>query len=130
MKSKCFLVASSHWDREWYRDFESFRLRLCDMMKALLDQLDRDPDFKCYTLDGQTAPLEDYLELYPEEEARLRRHIGSGRIVVGPFFVLADSFLVSGEGLLRNLAAGRKMAHGFGAVSHAGYLPDMFGHSS
>lgn len=130
MRTKCFVVASSHWDREWYRSFESFRLRLCDMVKALLDQLDRDPDFKCYTLDGQTAPLEDYLEIHPEDRERLRFHIGSGRIAIGPFFVLADSFLVSGEGLLRNLAVGRAMALEFGAVSLAGYLPDMFGHSS
>jgi Alpha-mannosidase len=130
MGSACFVVASAHWDREWYRSFDSFRIRLCDLMGRLIDTLESDQEFRCFTLDGQTAPLDDYLELYPEQEARLRELVASGRLSIGPFYVLADSFLVSGEGLIRNLLAGREACERFGARSSAGYLPDMFGHCS
>ena len=65
--SRTFVVVShTHWDREWYLPFEAFRARLVRMMDALLDLLDRDPEYKHFVLDGQTIPLDDYLEIRPE----------------------------------------------------------------
>lgn len=130
MKTKCFVMAGTHWDREWYRSFDSFRVRLCDVVRSLFDQLDADPDLRCYTFDGQVAPVEDYLEIFPGDTERLQGYIREGRIMVGPFYVLPDSFLVSGEGLIRNLMAGHEASLRLGRKSQAGYLPDMFGHAS
>ena len=79
-------------------------------------------------LDGQTIVLEDYLAIRPEEEPRIRRLVGAGRLEVGPWHVLPDEFLVSGESIVRNLLEGRRIASRFGNPLAVGYLPDPFGH--
>lgn len=122
------LVSHTHWDREWYLTFEQFRLRLVDLVDRLLDQLESQPDFAHFHLDGQTIVLEDYLELRPHNEARLRRLIEDGRILIGPWYDMPDEFLVSGEALVRNLALGHRIARRFGTPMPVGYLPDLFGH--
>ncbi|TFF96026.1 hypothetical protein EU546_02240, partial [Candidatus Thorarchaeota archaeon] len=80
--------------------------------------------------DGQTIVLEDYLEVKPHERSRLEKLIGNGRILVGPWYVLPDVFLISGESLIRNLLMGRRIANEFGQVMDVGYIPDPFGHVS
>jgi alpha-mannosidase len=47
---------------------------------------------------------------------------------VGPWYVLADEFLVGPESHLRNLLIGRQVARRFGEPMSVGYLPDAFGH--
>ena len=63
---KILIAASTHWDREWYRTFQEFQIRLCGLMNRLITLLEQDEEFLCYTFDGQSAVLEDYLEIYPE----------------------------------------------------------------
>ncbi|MCV0404377.1 MAG: alpha-mannosidase [Chloroflexi bacterium] len=121
------LVPHTHWDREWYRPFQSFRMQLVDLVDRVLDMLEADDDFT-FTLDGQLATVDDYLEIRPEQEERLRGHVASGRLAIGPWLILMDEFLVSGETLVRNLEMGWARAHDFGEPMHVGYLPDMFGH--
>jgi hypothetical protein len=72
--------------------------------------------------------VDDYLAVRPEAEERLRRLVGSGRVSVGPWYVLPDEFCVSGETLVRNLELGLARAADFGGAMEVGYLPDMFGH--
>jgi hypothetical protein len=124
------VVAHTHWDREWYAPFQTFRLALVDLLDGLLDLLEAEPPFRCFLLDGQMAMVDDYLEVRPENEARLRRLVTSGRLTVGPFYVLADEFLVSGETLIRNLELGLERAATLGGAMPVGYLPDMFGHAA
>jgi mannosylglycerate hydrolase len=121
------LVPHTHWDREWYRPFQSFRMQLVDLVDRVLDMLESEPDF-AFTLDGQLATIDDYLEIRPEQTDRLKGHIASGRLAIGPWQILMDEFLVSGETLVRNLEMGWARAHDFGEPMHVGYLPDMFGH--
>jgi alpha-mannosidase len=127
MTVQVHLVSHTHWDREWYLTREQFRLRLVDLVDRVLDRLDRDPGFR-FHLDGQTVVLEDVLEVRPEAEARLRAHVSSGRLLVGPWYVMPDQFLVSGEALLRNLEMGQRLAARFGPPMPVGYIPDPFGH--
>src|SRR6266704_5370 len=122
------LVPHTHWDREWYQTFQQFRMRLVHAIDRLLDILDRDPKFNYFMLDGQTIVLEDYLEVRPEQEERLKKHTRSGRILVGPWYLQPDEFLVSGEALVRNLQIGLHRASQFGEPMHVGYVPDCFGH--
>ena len=49
-------------------------------------------------------------------------------MAVGPWYILPDEFLVSGEATARNLLIGRRQADALGGVQHVGYLPDSFGH--
>ena len=123
------MVPHTHWDREWYLPFEEFQLMLADVVDELLDVLERDPSFSSFTLDGQAIVLEDYLDARPENEGRLRALLRSGRIEVGPSYVLPDELLVGAESLVRNLLIGRTACERFGASPTAvGYLPDSFGH--
>jgi len=123
------VVPHTHWDREWYLPFEQFRLRLGAVVDGVLDTLERDPSFTSFTLDGQAIVLEDYLEIRPENEGRLRALLAAGRLEVGPSYILPDEILVGGESLVRNLLLGRRVCRRFGVEpSSAGYMPDSFGH--
>lgn len=123
------VVPHTHWDREWYLPFEFFRLRLGSVVDGVLDTLERDPSFTSFTLDGQAVVLEDYVEVRPENEARLRALLAAGRLEIGPSYVLPDEILVGAEPLVRNLLLGRRVCRRFGVEpSGAGYLPDSFGH--
>jgi mannosylglycerate hydrolase len=81
-----------------------------------------------FTLDGQLATVDDYLEVRPEAEPRIRRLVEEGRLAIGPWQVLMDEFLVSGETILRNLEYGQRRGEELGGAMPVGYLPDMFGH--
>jgi alpha-mannosidase len=123
------VVPHTHWDREWYLPLEQFRLRLGAVVDGVLDTLERDPSFTSFTLDGQAIVLEDYLEVRPENAGRLQALLDSGRLEVGPSYVLPDEILAGGEALVRNLLLGRRVCRRFGVEpSGAGYLPDSFGH--
>jgi len=122
------VVPHTHWDREWYEPFQTFRLKLVRLVDLLLDLLERDTSYSHFLLDGQLAVIDDYLEIRPENEGRLRALAASGRLSVGPWYILMDEFLVSGETIVRNLQAGVVRGTAFGGVMEVGYLPDMFGH--
>ena len=124
------VVPHTHWDREWYASFPTFRLRLVDLLDDLLPRLEADPSFARFLLDGQLAMVDDYLALRPEAESSLRRLVASGRVAVGPWYVLPDEFCVSAETLVRNLDLGLERAAAFGGAMPVGYLPDMFGHAA
>ena len=127
--TRFFVVPHTHWDREWYVPFEDFQLRLASVVDEVIDVLESDPSFPCFTLDGQAIVLEDYLDARPENEGRLRALLESGRLEVGPSYVLPDELLVGAEPLVRNLLMGRAVCRRFGAEpAPVGYMPDSFGH--
>ena len=130
MTHKAFIISHTHWDREWYQPFQEFRLRLVKLVDGLLDIMTSDPDYRFFMLDGQTVVLEDYLEMRPEREPDIRALVQSGRLLIGPWFILPDEFLVSPEAIVRNLLLGDRIARRFGAKMNVGYVPDQFGHIS
>ena len=125
---KVYVYTHTHWDREWYRSFQEYRFRLIEVVDDILDQLDSG-SLDCFTLDGQAIVLEDYLDVKPENKDRLIRHIKEGRLEAGPWYVLPDEFLVSGESLIMNLYLGHRLTEKYGKTTRTGYLPDSFGHS-
>ncbi len=122
------VVSHTHWDREWYRTFQQFRLKLVHLVDGLLDLLEKDKSYKFFMLDGQTIILDDYLLMRPDRKSSLRAHIREGRILVGPWHILPDMFLVSPEAHIRNLLEGDRTARQFGPKMMIGYMPDSFGH--
>src|SRR4051794_11593383 len=122
------VVGHTHWDREWYLPFEGFRARLVAMMDKLIDLLEREPRFRCFVLDGQAIAVEDYLEVRPEAEERIRALIAAQRIKVGPWYTAVDTFLPDPESLVRNLEIGRWASRRYGTEPMpVGHLPDTFG---
>jgi hypothetical protein len=122
------VVVHTHWDREWYLDRTSTLARLVAVMQQVLDQLDRGA-LPSFLFDGQTVALRDLLAVAPPAmAARLRAHAAAGRLVLGPWYVAMDEFLVQGESILRNLEFGLADAAAFGVPQKLGYLPDNFGH--
>ncbi len=129
------IVPHTHWDREWYAPFQRYRVQLVHLVDDLLDLLETDPSFPRFLLDGQTAVVDDYLEVRPESEERLCALTRAGRLQVGPWMILMDEFMVSGETIVRNLQLGLARASALSGTSQeeaaamrVGYLPDMFGH--
>ena len=116
------VVPHTHWDREWYEPFQTFRLRLVDTLDALLDLLEADPSYSRFLLDGQVAVVDDYLEVRPEHVGRLRRLVAAGRLAIGPWYILMDEFLVSGETLVRDLQLGIERGAAYGGTADVGYL--------
>ncbi|AZK45216.1 alpha-mannosidase [Paenibacillus lentus] len=124
---KAHIISHTHWDREWYLPYEKHHVRLVQLIDALLDKLDGDSEFRSFYLDGQTIILEDYLQVRPENQERLQRHITDGRLLIGPWYILQDAFLTSGEANVRNMQIGHQDAKRYGEVAKIGYFPDTFG---
>jgi glycosyl hydrolase family 38/alpha mannosidase-like protein len=122
------IVPHTHWDREWYKSYQDFRLALVELIDTLIPLLERDASYPHFMLDGQMAVVDDYLEVRPEMEERLRALAAAGRVSMGPWYILMDEFLPSGETIVRNLQMGFERGAAFGGVMDVGYLPDMFGH--
>lgn len=125
---KVIAYVHSHWDREWYREFEEFRLRLIEVFDEVLDALEAN-ELPCFYFDGQTAALEDYLEIRPEKTKLIKKLVKAKKLRIGPFYCSSDSFLVSGECLCRNLEMGIEKSKEFGETEFIGYHSDTFGHS-
>ncbi len=125
---QAFIVSHTHWDREWYLTFPRFRVQLLEAIDEVLDLLEQDPDWRHFCLDGQLLALADYLDARPGQTGRVRKLAASGRLGLGPWYVLPDEFLVSGEATVRNLQIGHAVGERLGGVQKVGYLPDTFGH--
>jgi len=126
---KAVYCVGTHWDREWYETFQEFRMWLVELIDELMDLMDRDPDYRCFHLDGQAVVLQDYLAIRPERRERFLSFLKSRRLVAGPWYDLPDEWLISGESYVRNLAMGMRVCRslGFEPMQFA-YTPDQFGH--
>lgn len=122
------LIAHTHWDREWYLPRAAFHARLVPMLDDLIERLQGDSAFRSFLLDGQTVLLEDYLRARPEREGDVKALVKTNRLQVGPWYVLADELIPSGESLLRNLLLGAADAERLGGRLDVLYSPDAFGH--
>ena len=128
-KLTVYAVPHTHWDREWYFTRTRFQMMIVDMMDRLLEIMESDPDY-VFLLDGQLIALEDYMRVCPERREEIRRYVEQGRLAIGPWYVLPDEYLCSGEAHIRNFMEGARLARELGGQSRLGYLPDSFGHPS
>ena len=130
-KINVHIVTHTHWDREWYAPFEIFKSRLLTLVDESIQNMEKHPKFRHFMLDGQTVVLEDYLKARPENKEKLNELIRENKIIVGPWYVLPDEFLVTGEAMIRNFLIGQDVLKSLNLPSmHVGYLPDMFGHNA
>lgn len=111
---KAHIVTHTHWDREWRYPVWENRQYLIDMIDELLGILDTQPEYSCFLMDGQSVIIEDYLELRPENRAKVEKYIRDGKIDVGPWYTLPDLYPVCGESLVRNLLKGDRVSKKLG----------------
>lgn len=127
--SRVHITPHMHWDREWYFTTEESRILLVNNMEEILTRLEQDDEYKYYVLDGQTAVLEDYFAVVPENRARVKALVERGKLIIGPWYTQTDTTIVSGESIVRNLMYGIRDCMAFGEPMKIGYLPDSFGMS-
>lgn len=127
-KKEVIAYLHTHWDREWYREYEVFRLRLVRVFDQVLEMLEN-REIPSFYFDGQVAALQDYLELRPEKEVLVKMLIADKRLFVGPFYCLVDEFLTDGTCFRKNLEIGMQIARNYGCKDFIAYLADTFGHS-
>lgn len=128
MKKTVIAYLHTHWDREWYREFEVFRLRLLRVFDNVLELL-KNNKIPSFYFDGQVSALLDYLELRPENKELVRKLIAEKKLFIGPCFTLVDEFLTDKTVFEKNLEIGIKISRDFGCTDYIGYLADTFGHS-
>lgn len=128
MKKQVIAYLHTHWDREWYREFEVFRLRLLRVFDNVLDMLENNK-IPSFYFDGQVSALLDYLEIRPEKEGLVRKFIAEKKLYIGPCYTLVDEFLTDKTVFEKNLEIGLKISKDFGCTDFIGYLADTFGHS-
>ena len=125
---KVFAYLHTHWDREWYREFEIFRLRLLRVFDNVLNLLETDK-IPSFYFDGHTCALEDYLELRPEKFELVKSLISQKKLFIGPFYTLVDEFLTDEDCFRKNLEIGLKYAKSLGCTDFIAYFADTFGHT-
>lgn len=128
MKKKVIAYLHTHWDREWYREYEVFRLRLLKVFDNVLELLQNNK-IPSFYFDGQVSALLDYLEIRPEKENIVRQLIADKKLFIGPCYTLVDEFLTDKTAFEKNLEIGLKISQDFGCNDFIGYLADTFGHS-
>lgn len=124
---KGFIITAGHLDIEWYQPMRCYRFWTVEALEQLKTAAER-KDFVTYVLDGQVFPLEEYLEVVPEDEGEMRELVRRGKLSVGPFYTQFDEWIPSAESMIRNCLHGKREARRFGGYMRAGYLPDNFGH--
>lgn len=128
MRKHVIAYLHTHWDREWYREFEIFRIRLLKVFDNVLDLLSKNK-IPSFYFDGQVSAIEDYLSMRPEKKDLIESLIKHKRLFIGPFYCLIDEFLTDKTCFSKNLEIGLKYAEKLGCQDFIGYLPDTFGHS-
>lgn len=125
---KVHIISHSHWDREWYMDYEQHHMLLIELIDDLIQLFKDDPEYKSFHLDGQTIILDDYLQVRPENTKIIKKLVKQGKLKVGPFYILQDDFLTTSESNARNMLLGaidsKKWTEDYVKL---GYFPDTFG---
>jgi len=129
-KMEMYIISHTHFDREWRRHFEQYRMQLVDLLDHLFLIMDSDRGYRHFTLDGQVSLIGDYLTIRPEMEKKFKKYASSGRIQIGPWYSLIDENLVWGESIIRNLLYGHRIASEYGKPMKVGYGISSFGHIS
>ena len=125
---KIDVVSNTHWDREFRFSFEKTRHNLLVMLDTTLDILESDPDYHSFTMDGHSIMIDDYLQMRPERREQVERFIREGRLIIGPYYTLAEEFSISHESLVRNLIFGQRTVEKYGGkYPSVAYTPSSWG---
>ncbi len=128
-KYTAHIINHTHWDREWRYPIWQTRFMLVDFIDELIELMESEK-YESFLMDGQVIPILDYLDIRPEKKDVIKSLIKSGKLEIGPWYVLPDEFPVDGEALVRNLLWGIKKASQLGKALMVGYTPFGWGQTS
>ena len=97
---KKYVVAHTHWDREWYFTTSDSLVLLDQVITDVIDTLQKDKNEK-FCLDGQISIIDDYLSIHPDKLVDLQQLVKNGQLEVGPWYTQTDTFYVGGEAIVR-----------------------------
>ncbi len=121
------IVLHTHWDREWYFTTSDSLVLMDRTFKNIIKELENFENIS-FCLDGQYSIIEEFLEINPSLEKRVKKLVEEKRLFIGPWFTQTDTQLINEESIIRNLYYGMyKTKQRFGSVMEVGYLPDTFG---
>ncbi len=124
---KIYIMHHTHWDREWYLDFETYRSKLKYGIIDLIDKLEKGV-IKNFFFDGQTIIIEDVKDVLSDDiYNKFIKYIKDGVIELGPWYVLPDGFISDEESLIENIRIGKNISKKLNSKSNFGYFPDTFG---
>ncbi len=122
-------IPNTHLDREWTMDFQHTRRMTVDFINDLLVIMEKIPGYT-FLLDAQAVPIEDYLEVMPENREKIGHLIREGRINAGPWYSALDMNCLCGESIVRNMLWGHLVVEELGPVMKVGYTPFGWGQVS
>ncbi len=126
-KGYVIVMLHTHWDLQWYLSRSELSEYLSRQVKYLVSILE-EKKIPVFVFDGQVAPILEFLETHPEYHEIISSLIAKGVLEVGPWYTQPDTFLVSGESLIRNLVLGIILSEKLGSKPPMiAYLPDSFG---
>lgn len=128
MKKTAHCIHHTHWDLIWYFTAQDATVQLCYNIKEMLEGF-RNGRITDFFYDGQSAPIDEYLKLHPEDRDYIQSLVEEKKLIIGPFQSQLDCFICNGESIINNLRLGIQSAEKLGNISKVAYLPDSFGHS-
>jgi mannosylglycerate hydrolase len=129
-KITAYIVSHAHWDREWRYPIWQTRKDLEEMFSTLIELLETEPRYKCFVTDSQVVMLEDYLQMRPQDEDRIKALVQSDRLKIGPWYTLPEYYPIDGECIVRNLLKGDRVCRKFGGPMKVGYTTFGWGQPS
>jgi len=123
---RVIFIQHTHWDLKWWPSGEETLANLIKVMDKVISALQRGRA-RYFLLDGQSSVIEDYLNIRKNRVSIVKDLIKEGKLEVGPWYTQMDTFLVSGESIIRNLLIGMRICRGLGKCLRVGYIPDSFG---
>ena len=107
MPTRVAIVPHTHWDREWYSPFQTFR----HAARQAARRAAADARVRPVVLALPARRADRGARRLPRGAARgarprSRRLAAAGRLSIGPWMVLMDEFMVSGETMVRDLQFG------------------------
>lgn len=123
------LIGHTHIDVAWLWTLAQTREKAQRSFSTVIRLMEKYPDYKF--MSSQPQLYEYVKESDPELYAKIKERVREGRWEVeGAMWLEADTNLVSGESLVRQILLGKRfMREEFGKDSRILWLPDVFGYS-
>ncbi len=129
MQKKVYTYLHTHWDYEWYFSINESSIQFIYHLDDVINSL-KSGVINSYVLDGQMSILEDYLQIFPDQEQVIKELVVTDKLIIGPWYTQTDEMIIDGESITRNLYYGIKAAQDLGKYMAIGYLVDSFGQSA